>query len=117
MHDFKAPPHLWPRIAVRTVGCCVETFCCGTGGHEGWQWLWRWDGAAAGGEPQSDARSLENMAMASGKLGGVAGVFLGNCRGDGKERRYMNEILNRGQRLSRRGMSSFLFLQCKRVLL
>lgn len=78
MHDFKAPPHLWPRIAVRTVGCCVETFCCGTGGHEGWQWLWRWDGAAAGGEPQSDARSLENMAMASGKLGGVAGVFLGN---------------------------------------
>lgn len=28
-------------------------------------------------EPQSDARSLENMVMASGKLGGVAGVFLG----------------------------------------
>lgn len=27
--------------------------------------------------PQSDARSLENMVMASGKLGGVAGVFLG----------------------------------------
>lgn len=32
-----------------------------------------WDGP----EPQSDARSLENMVMASGKLGGVAGVFLG----------------------------------------
>lgn len=28
-------------------------------------------------EPQSEARSLENMVMASGKLGGVAGVFLG----------------------------------------
>lgn len=27
--------------------------------------------------PDSDARSLENMVMASGKLGGVAGVFLG----------------------------------------
>lgn len=33
-----------------------------------------------GAEPpelHSDARSLENMVMASGKLGGVAGVFLG----------------------------------------
>lgn len=27
--------------------------------------------------PHSEARSLENMVMASGKLGGVAGVFLG----------------------------------------
>jgi len=27
--------------------------------------------------PHSDARSLENMVMASGKFGGVAGVFLG----------------------------------------
>lgn len=34
-------------------------------------------GAAAACGRQSDARSLENMAMASGKLGGVAGVFLG----------------------------------------
>lgn len=30
-----------------------------------------------GPELHSDARSLENMVMASGKLGGVAGVFLG----------------------------------------
>lgn len=33
--------------------------------------------AAEALEPHSDARSLENMVMASGKLGGVAGVFLG----------------------------------------
>lgn len=30
-----------------------------------------------GAEPLSEARSLENMVMASGKFGGVAGVFLG----------------------------------------
>lgn len=35
------------------------------------------EGPAAALEPHSDARSLENMVMASGKLGGVAGVFLG----------------------------------------
>lgn len=34
-----------------------------------------WEGPLPG--PHSDARSLENMVMASGKLGGVAGVFLG----------------------------------------
>lgn len=32
---------------------------------------------ALGAEPASEARSLENMVMASGKFGGVAGVFLG----------------------------------------
>lgn len=35
------------------------------------------EGPAPALEPHSDARSLENMVMASGKLGGVAGVFLG----------------------------------------
>lgn len=35
------------------------------------------EGPAAPLEPHSDARSLENIVMASGKLGGVAGVFLG----------------------------------------
>lgn len=34
-----------------------------------------WEGPLP--EPHSDACSLENMVMASGKLGGVAGVFLG----------------------------------------
>lgn len=70
------------------------------GSHEGW-WLGGEEAQkepkpdveeeeAAGGEhamdaceggplppPHSEARSLENMVMASGKLGGVAGVFLG----------------------------------------
>lgn len=36
-----------------------------------------WEEPAAVPEPHSDALSLENMVMASGKLGGVAGVFLG----------------------------------------
>lgn len=35
------------------------------------------EGPAAALELHSDALSLENMVMASGKLGGVAGVFLG----------------------------------------
>lgn len=43
-----------------------------------------WEGPLPPLEPHSDARSLENMVMASGKLGGVAGVFLGVhiCRTD-----------------------------------
>ena len=43
-----------------------------------------WEGPPPPLEPHSDARSLENMVMASGKLGGVAGVFLGVhiCRTD-----------------------------------
>lgn len=36
-----------------------------------------WEGPLPVLELQSDARSLENMVMASGKFGGVAGVFLG----------------------------------------
>lgn len=36
-----------------------------------------WEALPPALELQSDARSLENMVMASGKLGGVAGVFLG----------------------------------------
>lgn len=35
------------------------------------------EGPVAAPELHSDALSLENMVMASGKLGGVAGVFLG----------------------------------------
>ena len=47
----------------------------GAGGEQAME-TWGAPGAA---EPdgQSDARSLENMVMASGKLGGVAGVFRG----------------------------------------
>lgn len=38
-------------------------------------------------ELQSDALSLENMVMASGKLGGVAGVFLGVHIWEGEHKR------------------------------
>lgn len=36
-----------------------------------------WEGPPPAPGPQSEALSLENMVMASGKFGGVAGVFLG----------------------------------------
>lgn len=46
-------------------------------GAGGEQAMDTWAGPPPAPEPQSDARSLENMVMASGKFGGVAGVFLG----------------------------------------
>lgn len=46
-------------------------------GAGGEQAMDAWEGPPLPPEPHSDARSLENMVMASGKLGGVAGVFLG----------------------------------------
>lgn len=46
-------------------------------GPGGEQAMDTWEGPVAELELHSDALSLENMVMASGKLGGVAGVFLG----------------------------------------
>lgn len=43
----------------------------GAGGEQAMDGAWEERGG------HSDARSLENMVMVSGKLGGVAGVFLG----------------------------------------
>lgn len=59
-------------VAQKEPKPAVEEAACG-----GEQAMEACGGPAALLELQSEALSLENMVMASGKLGGVAGVFLG----------------------------------------